>query len=63
MKDEQPFAIPGMDRETFRRTIAMTGARARIDAAIHQSYIVYMKDGRMVKEYSDGRIEEIKEND
>ena len=59
MKNEQPSIIPGMNRETFRRTIAMTGARARIDAAIHESYIVYMKDGEMVREYHDGRTETI----
>ncbi|PGK52238.1 hypothetical protein CN918_31090 [Priestia megaterium] len=58
--NNQSSVLPGTDRETFRRMISMTGERARIDAKVHKTYIVYMKDGEMVKEYHDGRIEVMK---
>lgn len=34
----------------------MTGERARIDAKVNQTYSIYEKDGKIVKEYADGRI-------
>lgn len=34
----------------------MTGDRAMIDAKANNTYIVYEKEGKMVKEYPDGRI-------
>ena len=34
----------------------MTGERARIDAKVNNTYIVYEKNGRLVKEYPDGNV-------
>lgn len=34
----------------------MTGERARIDAKANETYIVYEKDQRLVKEFPDGKI-------
>jgi hypothetical protein len=37
--------------------IKMTGERARIDAKVNNTYIVYKKNGILVKEFPDGNIE------
>jgi len=34
----------------------MTGERARIDAKENNTYIVYEKEGKLVKEFPDGNI-------
>ncbi len=34
----------------------MTGERARIDAKANKTYIIYEKNGEIVKEYYDGKI-------
>lgn len=34
----------------------MTGDRARIDAKVNKTYIIYEKEGKMVKEFPDGTI-------
>ena len=34
--------------------IKMTGERARIDAKVNNTYIVYKKNGVLVKEFPDG---------
>lgn len=34
----------------------MTGERARIDAKVNNTYIIYDKNGTLVKEYPDGKI-------
>lgn len=34
----------------------MTGERARIDAKVNNTYIIYEKDGEIVKEFPDGNI-------
>lgn len=34
----------------------MTGERARIDAKVNETYIIYEKDGEIVKEFPDGKI-------
>lgn len=36
--------------------VKLTGDRARIDAKANGTYIVYEKDGQLVKEYPDGKI-------
>ena len=35
----------------------MTGERARIDAKIHNTYIVYKNEKGIVKEYPNGKVE------
>jgi len=37
--------------------IKMTGERARIDAKVNNTYIVYKKNGVLVKEFPDGNTE------
>ncbi|MED1203637.1 hypothetical protein [Heyndrickxia acidicola] len=34
----------------------MTGERARIDAKVNNTYIVYEKNGKLVKEFPNGNI-------
>ncbi|ALX47671.1 hypothetical protein [Lentibacillus amyloliquefaciens] len=34
----------------------MTGERARIDAKANKTYIIYEKNGKLVKEYPNGKI-------
>ena len=34
--------------------VKMTGERARIDAKVNNTYIVYKKNGILVKEFPDG---------
>lgn len=36
--------------------VKMTGDRARIDSKANGTYIVYEKDGQLVKEYPNGEI-------
>jgi len=36
--------------------VKMTGERARIDAKANKTYIVYEKDGKLVKEFPNGDI-------
>ena len=40
----------------------MTGERARIDAKVNNTYIVYEKNGKLVKEYPNGDIVPLKHN-
>lgn len=34
----------------------MTGERARIDAKANNTYIIYEKNGQLVKEYPNGQV-------
>ncbi|GGK06116.1 hypothetical protein GCM10007063_30750 [Lentibacillus kapialis] len=34
----------------------MTGERARIDAKVNNTYIIYDKNGLLVKEYPNGKV-------
>lgn len=51
-----------MDVEFLNKWASLTGARARLDASLFDSYIVYMNNiGQVVKEHADGKIEIIEE--
>ena len=39
--------------------VKMTGGRAKIDAKVNETYIIYETENGLVKEYPDGRIIEI----
>ncbi|MCF2716434.1 MULTISPECIES: hypothetical protein [Paenibacillus] len=46
------------------KLIKLTGDRAKLDAKANGTYIVYKtSDGQFVKEYSNGQVERIKEQD
>lgn len=47
-----------LKREAVEVLLAQTGEIAMREARINNTYIVYMKDGKMVKEYPDGKIVE-----
>lgn len=48
--------------EYLNKWASLTGARARLEASLFDSYIIYMNEiGQVVKEHSDGRIEIIEE--
>ena len=42
--------------------VKMTGERARIDAKVNNTYIIYKKNGILVKEFPDGNTEPLKED-
>ena len=46
-----------ISRESLQKYISMTGERARIDAKIHNTYIVYKNVKGIVKEYPNGKVE------
>ncbi|WP_170846195.1 hypothetical protein [Bacillus sp. MUM 13] len=47
-----------IDRDTLKEIIKKTGEKAREEARLHGTYIVYMDEkGNTVREYADGRIE------
>ncbi|MFP7486421.1 hypothetical protein SFC65_19845 [Priestia filamentosa] len=56
-KKDRDKAIANLKRNRVKDTLRMTGELARIDATIAYTYIVYNKNGKMVKEFPDGRIE------
>ncbi|UTR06991.1 hypothetical protein MM326_02865 [Alkalihalobacillus sp. LMS6] len=44
----------------LKKWAKMTGDRARIDAKVNNTYIIYEKDGQLVKEFPDGKIENLR---
>lgn len=46
----------GRKYEWVDKWVKMTGERAKIDAKVYGTYIIYEKNGRVVKEYPDGSI-------
>lgn len=46
--------------ESVEKILEMTGEIALIDAKIANTYIVYIKDGKMVREYPNGDIVEVR---
>lgn len=50
--------------QDLAKLIRLTGDRARLDAKVNGTYIVYKTaEGQIVKEYSTGEIEEMKEQE
>ncbi|WP_088362463.1 hypothetical protein [Bacillus cereus] len=45
-----------LKRKSVEKLLETTGDLARIDAKVANTFIVYMKDGKMVKEYPNGKI-------
>lgn len=52
-------AMNALKRKSVEKILETTGDLAQIDAKIANTYIVYIKDGKMVKEYPNGKIVEI----
>lgn len=51
-----------VDVEFLNKWASLTGERARLDANLFDSYIVYMNEqGHVVKEHANGEIEIIEE--
>lgn len=51
-----------VDVEYLNKWASLTGERARLEANLFDSYIVYMnEEGQVVKEHSNGQIEIIEE--
>ena len=55
MLEEQNYE-PKSKYGWLRKWAKMTGERARIDAKANNTYIVYEKDGKLVKEFPNGDI-------
>ena len=50
--------------QDLSKLIKLTGERAKLDAKANGTYIVYKtSDGQFVKEYSNGEIERMNEQD
>ncbi|MBC8079671.1 MAG: hypothetical protein H7X86_04955 [Gorillibacterium sp.] len=46
-----------MRSQQLHKLVKLTGDRARLDAKVNNTYIVYkINSGQIVKEYSDGKI-------
>ncbi|MGF7535249.1 hypothetical protein AAGG74_16470 [Bacillus mexicanus] len=58
-ENRRNVAKNALKRESVEKFLETTGDLARIDAKIANTYIVYMKNGKMFKEYPDGKIVEI----
>ncbi|MBT2648510.1 hypothetical protein J7E52_17705 [Bacillus sp. ISL-34] len=44
-----------LKREAVKNIIARTGDLARLDAKVNNTYTVYIKDGRMIKQHTNGK--------
>ncbi|GAE35608.1 hypothetical protein [Halalkalibacter akibai] len=55
MSEEQNYK-PKRKYEWLSKWVKMTGERARIDAKANNKYIVYEKNGELVKEFPNGDI-------
>lgn len=53
---------PKRKYEWLSKWVKMTGERARIDAKVNNTYIVYEKDGMLVKEFPNGDIVQLNKN-
>jgi len=51
---EKQSNVPEREFAWADKWIKMTGERARIDAKVNNTYIVYKKNGVLVKEFPDG---------
>ncbi|WP_078554336.1 hypothetical protein [Bacillus alkalicellulosilyticus] len=47
---------PKRKYEWVSKWAKMTGERAKIDAKVYNTYIVYEKEGKLVKEFPNGDI-------
>ncbi|MFF2456970.1 hypothetical protein [Peribacillus simplex] len=47
--------MDNLKRETVKNIIAITGDLARLDAKVNNTYTVYIKDGRMIKQPKNGK--------
>lgn len=59
LENRRNAIMNALKRKSVEKYLATTGDLARIDAKIANTAIVYMKDGKMVKEYPNGEIVEI----
>ncbi|MED2737484.1 hypothetical protein [Bacillus toyonensis] len=59
LENRRNAVMNALKRKSVEKYVATTGDLARIDATIANTYIVYMKDGKMVKDYPNGEIVEI----
>lgn len=53
---EEQNNVPKRKFAWVDKWVKMTGERARIDAKVNNTYIVYEKNGKLVKEYPSGDI-------
>ena len=53
---EEQSNVPRRKFAWADKWVKMTGARARIDAKVNNTYIVYEKNGKLVKEFPNGNV-------
>jgi hypothetical protein len=59
---EEPMNVPKRKFGWVDKWAKMTGERARIDAKVNNTYIVYEKKGKLVKEYPNGDVVPLKKD-
>ena len=47
--------MDNLKREAVKNIIAITGDLAKLDAKVNNTYTVYIKDGRMIKQPTNGK--------
>ncbi|WP_260288031.1 hypothetical protein [Peribacillus aracenensis] len=47
--------MDNLKKEAVKNIIAITGDLARLDAKVNNTYTVYIKDGRMIKQPKNGK--------
>ncbi|MEJ9232847.1 hypothetical protein LAV79_26110 [Peribacillus butanolivorans] len=47
--------MDNLKREAVKNIIARTGDLGRLDAKVNNTYTVYIKDGRMIKQPTNGK--------
>ena len=53
---EEQSNVPRRKFAWADKWVKMTGDRARIDAKVNNTYIVYEKNGKLVKEFPNGNV-------
>lgn len=62
MKRIRELEVLDMSSDDLKKIIRLTGDRAKLDAKINESYVVYKnEEGKLVKEYHNGIREVIEE--
>ncbi|MET1179056.1 hypothetical protein ABG775_14055 [Peribacillus simplex] len=47
--------MDNLKKEAVKNIIAITGDLARLDAKVNNTYTVYIKDGKMIKQPTNGK--------
>ncbi|MCR2820052.1 hypothetical protein NQ185_00145 [Lederbergia panacisoli] len=60
---EEQSNVPKRKFAWADKWVKMTGERARIDAKVNNTYIMYEKNGKLVKEFPNGDVVPLTDED